>query len=84
LELTPDLYIYFNEIAADFKPKLLKILNDRTEYSHEVFEITGYANEINFEEFFIWWYHFIYTDVTNILAERGRLIIPEDGNFYYK
>ncbi len=84
LELTPDLYIFFNEIAADFKPKLLEILNDRSEYSSEVFEITGYANEIAFEEFFIWWYHFIYTGATNILAERGKLIIPEGGNYYYK
>lgn len=47
-------------------------------------EISGYAGEIAFEEFFIWWYHFIYTQATNILAERGKLIIPEGGNFYYK
>ena len=79
-----DLHIFFNEIAAEFKPKLLKILADRTGHSHEVFEITGYANEIAFEEFFIWWYHFIYTQTTNILAERGKLIIPEGGNFYYQ
>jgi len=84
LELTPDLNIFFNEIAADFKPKLLEILNERSEYSSEVFEITGYANEIAFEEFFIWWYHFIYTQATNLLAEQGKLIIPKGGNYYYK
>jgi len=84
LELTPDLYNFFDDIAADFKPKLLNILDDRTAYSREVFEITGYASEIAFEEFFIWWYHFIYTQATNLLAEQGKLIIPEEGNFYYK
>lgn len=84
VELTTDLHIFFNAIALDFKPKLLKILHDRTAYSHSVFEITGYAGEIAFEEFFIWWYHFIYTQATNILAERGKLIIPEGGNYYYK
>jgi hypothetical protein len=84
LELTPDLYDFFTDIAANFKPKLLEILDDRTAYSREVFEITGYANEIAFEEFFIWWYHFIYTQATNILADQGKLIIPEGGNYYYK
>jgi hypothetical protein len=84
LELRPDLYNFFEDIAEDFKPKLLRILDDQTAYSRDVFEITGYANEIAFEEFFIWWYHFIYTQATNILAERGKLIIPEGGNFYYK
>jgi hypothetical protein len=84
LELTPDLYNFFDTIAQDFKPKLLKILDSRTAYSHNVYEITGYAGEIAFEEFFIWWYHFIYTQATNILAERGKLIIPDGGNFYYR
>jgi hypothetical protein len=84
LELTPVLYKYFEEIAADFKPDLLNILNENSGYSHQVYELTGYADEISFEEFFIWWYHFIYTRATDILAERGSLIIPDEGNFYYK
>ena len=70
-------------IANNFKPELLRILAKNSDYMHTVFEKTGYAKEISFEEFFIWWYHFIYTDVTNMLAERELLEIPEDGNFYY-
>lgn len=84
LELTPALYNFFDEIASDFKPLLLQILDEQTAYSREVFELSGYADEIAFEEFFIWWYHYIYTQTTDILAERGRLIIPVGGNFYYK
>lgn len=84
LELTPALYNYFEEIANDFKPRLLQVLVDQTEYSREVFELTGYSDKMSFEEFFIWWYHFIYTQTTDILAERGRLIIPKGGNFYYR
>jgi len=84
LELTPDLYNFFEEIAADFKPKLLQLLEDRTGYSREVYQKTGYSNKITFEEFFIWWYHFIYTKATDILAERNMLTIPEEGNFYYR
>jgi hypothetical protein len=84
LKLTPELYNFFSEIAKDYRPKLLKILNEQTDYSHKVFERSGYSDEIAFEEFFIWWYHFIYTSATNIMAKRNNLIIPEKGNFYYK
>jgi hypothetical protein len=84
LKLTPELYKFFEEIAKDFKPKLLKVLNEQTDYSRKVYEKSGYSDEIAFEEFFIWWYHFIYTSATNILANRNYLTIPEEGNFYYK
>jgi hypothetical protein len=70
-------------MANNFKPELLRILAKNSEYMHAVYEKTGYAKEISFEEFFIWWYHFIYTDVTNMLAEKELLQLPEDGNFYY-
>ncbi len=83
LKLTPELNHFFNESSREFRPKLMKILNDQTDYSHTVYEKTGYSKEITFEEFFIWWYHFIYTDVTNILAKRNKLKVPKDGNFYY-
>jgi len=84
LKLTSELNNFFNEIAKDYKPKLLKVLNEQADYSREVYEKSGYSDEITFEEFFIWWYHFIYTSATNILAERNYLTIPEGGNFYYK
>jgi len=83
LKLTPEVYRFFEEIAMDYRPKLLKILNENTDYSRKVFEKTGYSDEITFEEFFIWWYHFIYTSATNILAKGNCLKIPVGGNFYY-
>jgi hypothetical protein len=83
LKVTMELNIFFNEIARDYRPKLMEILNENTGYSRKIYEKAGYSKEIGFEEFFIWWYHFIYTDATNILAERNKLIIPQEGNFYY-
>lgn len=73
----------FDSIANYFKPKLIKILARNRNYINNVYEKTGYAKEISFEEFFIWWYHFIYTEVTNMLAEKGIVKIPAEGNFYY-
>lgn len=84
LMVTPELYHFFDEIAKDYRPALLKILNEQSGYSHEVYEKSGYSNEIAFEEFFIWWYHFLYTSATDILAKKNLLAIPRDGNFYYK
>jgi len=83
LKLTTGQYSFFEEIAKNYKPKLLKILNEKTDYSRTVYKKTGYSDEIAFEEFFIWWYHFIYTSATNMLAERNKLTIPEGGNYYY-
>lgn len=38
---------------------------------------------ITYAEFFIWWYHFLYTQVTNDLAKSGNLIIPGSGMYPY-
>ncbi|PIB31421.1 hypothetical protein BFP78_12255 [Gaetbulibacter sp. 5U11] len=72
-----------NEIAQDFEPTILNVLNRNSDYISKVYKETGYENEISFEEFFIWWYHFIYTKATDIMNEKKMLIVPESGNFEY-
>ncbi len=74
----------FISIAEDFKPKLIKLLNSNSEYINRIFRETGYQNEITFDEFFIWWYHFIYTKATDIMNDKGILKIPKSGNFEYE
>jgi hypothetical protein len=74
----------FNAIAGIFLPKLLKVLDKHNAYSIGVYEKMGYHNEITFEEFFIWWYHFIYTQVTNMLSNESIIRIPQGGNFQYE
>ena len=74
----------FNDMASSFTPTLIGLLKQDKNYIEEVYKKTGYSNEVSFEEFFIWWYHFIYTRATNILAEKNQLTIPEHGNFFYR
>ena len=74
----------FTEMANNFKPKLITILNDKDDYIRKIYKETGYQKEITFEEFFIWWYHFIYTKATDIMNEKGMLTIPKNGNFEYE
>jgi len=72
------------KMAEDFLPKLLNILEKNRTYIEDVYKKTGYSKGISFEEFFLWWYHFIYTQATNDMNDRGMLNIPPDGNFDYQ
>ncbi len=74
----------FDEMATDFMPKLTTILDSENDYIKMVYKESGYQEEITFEEFFIWWYHFIYTKATDIMNDNGMLSIPESGNFSYE
>ncbi len=76
-------YGIFSDIANQYFPKLLSILEKNQTYFEKVYTEMNYDKEITFDEFFIWWYHFIYTKTTNILSAKGLLAIPENGNFEY-
>ncbi len=73
----------FKQIAENFKPLLISTLNKYSKYSNKVYKNPGYKDEITFEEFFIWWYHFIYTRATEIMHDEKMLTIPKSGNFEY-
>lgn len=73
----------FQSMADKFLPKLVEVLTESKKYAKNVYIKSGYSNEITFEEFFMWWYHFIYTQTTDDMAEMKILTIPENGNFIY-
>jgi hypothetical protein len=72
------------KMARDFAPKLIAVLEKKRAYAEKVFVETGYSKEVAFNEFYIWWYHFIYTRATDLMAEAGMLKVPPDGNFLYE
>ena len=74
----------FSRMSSLFQPVLIILLKNRRGYIEEVYQKTGYSNEVTLEEFFIWWYHFIYTRATDILAAKGHLTVPADGNCFYR
>jgi len=71
-------------MAADFLPRLLEVLESTRPYAEKVFADSGYSKEAAFNEFYLWWYHFIYTQAINLMAEAGMLTLPADGNFFYQ
>lgn len=74
----------FQDLATSFKPALIQILNDNRSYLESKYLKSKYSKEVSSEEYCIWLYHFIYTRVTDILAQNKYLKIPVSGNFYYK
>ena len=74
----------FKEMAHNYSELLLSDLRKNEKYIRKIYRDFHYDQEISFDEFFIWWYHFIYTKVTNNLSERGVITLPKDGNFVYK
>jgi len=74
----------FDTLATMFEPTLLAILEKHRPVFLEEFNASGLSAGLTFEEHFICWYHLIYTDVTDALAEKGYLTVPEKGVFFYK
>jgi len=76
--------VILDKMAEVFKDPLMNTLNKNKSYIEKVYKSTNYLKEISFEEFFIWWYHFIYTSATNILSAKKELYLPHEGNFFYR
>lgn len=74
----------FDKFSGEFTGALLAVLNLNKDYALDVYNKTGYSKEVSFPEFYIWWYHFIYTQTTDIIAKRGLINIPKSGNFFYR
>jgi len=68
-----------SSVAGLFTGELIGLLNGHKERLIGNYERSRYHDEISFEEYAIWWYHFFYTAVTNRLIDRGVIQMPADG-----
>ena len=67
-----------------FLPTLLDILNRNRPEFEATYRELNFDQEISFEEFFIFWYHWIYTEATDVLIERDMVQEPQEEMFYYQ
>lgn len=67
-----------------FLPTLLDVLNRNKPHFEDIYRELNFENEITFEEFFIFWYHWIYTETTDILVEKDIIWLPQNEMFYYQ
>jgi hypothetical protein len=71
------------EVAALFTADLLGLLDGNRAALEGLHRRSPFREEVTFNEFFLWWYHFFYTAATDWLARRGLLEIPPSGNVTY-
>ncbi len=71
------------EVAALVTSDLLGLLERHRAGLESTHERSPYKEEVTFNEFFIWWYHFFYSAATNWLARKGLLEVPRSGNATY-
>jgi hypothetical protein len=72
-------YEDLKSLAALVTSQLVSVLEDHRQLLQETYAESVYAEEITFEEYVIWWYHFFYSEVTDILIREGQMEIPRSG-----
>ncbi len=70
-------------VAALVTSGLLGLLERHRAVLESTHERSPYREEVTFNEFFMWWYHFFYSATTNWLARKGLLEVPRSGNATY-
>lgn len=72
-----------SEIAGLISDELMELLSAYKGKLKRSYQSSVYKDEISFEEYAIWWYHFYYTKVTDILIDKGHISKPLTGVFTY-
>ncbi|WP_299523743.1 hypothetical protein [Winogradskyella sp.] len=72
------------KMPTAFLPTLLDLLNDNKSNFESTYQKLNFDKEVTFEEFFIFYYHFVYTVATDILIEKDIIIKPQNSLFYYQ
>lgn len=71
-------------LADRFAETLIPTLSHYLPEARRQFGQSPYADgRTTFQEWYIWWYHFLYTAVTDRLAEMGIVIVPVSGRMTY-
>ncbi|MBL4747043.1 MAG: hypothetical protein JKY08_11870 [Flavobacteriaceae bacterium] len=79
-----DLNIVTKQMPQIFLSTFLKILTKHKANFKKLYTELGFEKETSFEEFFIWYYHIIYTQTTDILIQQQLVTKPTNGLFYYE
>ncbi|MGG0761679.1 hypothetical protein [Bacillus paramycoides] len=72
-----------SEIANTISEDLILLFKENEKPLKKYFASSRYSKEITYEEFFIWWYHFFYTKVTEELIKQDIIRISIQENQTY-
>ena len=72
-----------NKIANLLTNDLIDLFEKNRGILENNYKNSSYCNEITYEEYFIWWYHIFYTEVTENLISKDHIKRPATGVFPY-
>lgn len=79
-----DTQVINHKMPEAFFPCLLDILNRNKPDFEATYRELNIDKEISFEEFFIFWYHWIYTETADVLIAKDIIQKPQNDMFYYQ
>jgi hypothetical protein len=68
-----------SDMASLITDDLVALLERYRPAVTQAYEGSPYSRQVTFEEYFMWWYHLFYTDVTDQLIAEGYIAKPESG-----
>jgi len=81
---THDTQLITHKMPDIFFPCLLDILNRNKPYFEATYREMNFDKEVSFEEFFIFWYHWIYSETADVLIAKDIIKEPQNEMFYYQ
>jgi hypothetical protein len=72
-------YAALPAIADEFRDELLQLLMADRPKIEAAWKASRYAQRVSFQEFALWWYHFLYADVIDRLIQDGTIDVPDAG-----
>lgn len=81
--ITEKEFYKLSEIADIIKKEYIDILKKHKLNLYYKYVNSIYSSEISFEEYFIWWYHVLYSRVTDMMIKQCKIIVPDKINFSY-
>ena len=79
-----DTRVITHEMPDLFFPCLLDILNRNKPDFKATYQKLDFDEQVSFEEFFIYWYHWIYTETADVLIAKDIIQKPQNEMFYYQ
>lgn len=79
-----DTQLITHKMPDVFFPCLLDILNRNKPNFEAIYHELNFDEEVSFEEFFIYWYHWIYTETADVLIAKDIIQKPQNEMFYYQ
>lgn len=81
--ITNEDYKLLINVARILTEDLIHVLEKERTALIEAHNLSTYENKTTFEEYFIWYYHFLYTYITDSLIDKGVITKPKNRAFSY-